>query len=268
VVWYRAVVLACAACGRIGFDPLAGGSDAPSSSDVPPGSPITVVQAAPPAATTTTDSQPTGVTFPNPPRLGDTIVVYAACFAVSASFVQGANASDSAGNCYIPAVSIAPNSPGTCEGGTLSTAIFAAVVTVVAAPLTVYYDPDGDAAQECSVVAVEYAGLSGIGDKSASQMTSATPSPQAFASGTTPTTTAAVELLVSVAAPCAGNPDPITIDELAGFTARGELTTTSGYSTILASDRVVTAVGAYSDSWSVTFAASPAAAYGLIATFR
>jgi hypothetical protein len=262
VVCHRAVVLACVACGRIGFDPVAV-PDAPSSSG-----PITFVQATPPAATMISDSQPTAATFPNPPQLGDTIVVYAACYALATSFVQGANAYDSAGNDYTLAVAIAPSTPGSCESGTLSAAIFAGVVTAVATPFTAYYNPDGDASQECSLVAVEYAGLSGVADQTASQQVGASPSPQTFASGTTPATSADNEVVASLAAPCAGDPDPITIDDLAGFTPRGELLTTAGYATLRASDRIVTAVGAYADSWTVTFVVTPADAYGLIATFR
>jgi hypothetical protein len=262
---YVVVALAaCAACGRVDFDGRAIDAhiaDVGDVGDAPP--PIRFVQASQVGSSDNASSQ--SVVLATAPVVGDLIVLVAWTFS-AASTAANDGFTDGEGNVYHSAIAV---KTGVCAGKDGVLAIYYAIVTAnTGAPLQVSYTPAGDGTQGIDIMAIEYAGLGSAAlDRTASLVTPPGTSPHMFASGTTAALSVDDELVVGAGYSCSGSPDNVMWTDDAGFTTRGQTTSTLTDNPGIVGDKIVDQGGTYSDAWTVTYQADNEVELGVIATF-
>jgi len=259
-------------CGRVDFDALVTPGDGRGidiAADVPASS-ISFIAGTPLVQTDSSGNMP-AATFASPPATGHTLIAYTWSYANSSqtSYPTINAIMDSGGNTWLRLVEVETVVGGCDATGSSAIAIYIALaITAAPDPFTVQVQPLGQAAQEVALYVAEYAGVTTF-DQSTGFKTPGSPSPMTFTSGTTPITTGNNELVVSLASSCSGNPGTVTWTDNSGFTMRAQENTTSSREPGIAADKIVAAVGTYSDSWTVTFPVGPAnPALGAIATLR
>ena len=264
-------MLTVAACGRIGFDGVGAPGDATSARDGSVDGLPAAIGAAQQAPLSSIGSvTTTTITFPDPPSAGNLVVVYAWSWAHDGGTdLQAGNVTDSAGDTYAVAVTIHTTSCTNGVSGEGAGAIFYATAPATAMPLTLTLAPSGAAVTfEIGVTAIEYTGVHTL-DVVASATTPSMASPYMFDTGVTPMTAAPDELLAAVGNNCNGNPNVVTWNDVAGFTVRAMEAGTNVTQPGIATDKLVTARGQYSDAWLFGYSANGGfPAIGAIATFR
>jgi hypothetical protein len=180
-----------------------------------------------------------------------------------------AQTDETAGDPYTLAMNVQTSATGCDSVGSSATAIYiSGAIAATHSPFTVTIQPLGGNPQELALYVAEYTGVTTL-DQSVSLLTPAAASPMTFSSGTTPMTTAADELLISVGTSCAGNPGTVALASTSGFMIRASEDTTNTRQPGAAADKVVSARGMYSADSTATFTAgSQNPAMAVIATLR
>ncbi len=249
-----------AACGRVDFGARAIDAHIAEVADAAP--PIRFVQA---STVGNAEGSSESVMLAAPPQAGDLIVLVVWTFsAASTAAVDGFT--DGEGNVYHGAIAV---KTGTCAGKDGVLAMYYATVAGSAeSAVQVSYTPAGDGNQDIDMIAIEYAGLgSAMLDRTASLVTPQGTSPHMFSSGATPALSVDDELLVGAGFSCSGSPGTVTFVDDAGFTTRGETTSTTNNNPGIVGDKIVDEAGTYSDTWTATYQMDNEVELGVIATF-
>jgi len=261
-----ALALASSACGRFGFGEQGGGA---RDAAIDAARAIEHVQA---TAIMADLSSTEPLVLPAPQAAGDFIVVYAAGWSDGSISWDIPSISDNVGDAYHLAAEVTTTSACGQSTGVAAVAIyFASAITAHAGARTITLAPtETGSTIEITAMAVEYAGLPmGALDRQASHETVSAPSPMTFDTGTTATTTAPTELLAAVGTICSGYPGDVSFADASGFSILAQEGGTNLVSPGVASERLVSATGAYSAAWTATYAGTPSGpAIAAIATFK
>jgi hypothetical protein len=165
---------------------------------------------------------------------------------------------------------IAVGKPTLLSYGICRVHIFSAANLFGDGPVTVTVTPGGTFTPENRVIAVEYSGLDPTSplDRTAQLQTPVSSSPLTFGSGTTASTAYANELLTSVGISCLGLPSTVSWADNSGFATRAEETDSLSYMPGIAADKIVNAIGTFSDTWTVTYSGNNMPMLDVIAIFH
>ena len=244
-------------CGRIDF--AAVGDGAPSQFvDGKVEAPQFVQQ----TATSSISAPATSVAFPGPITAGNTIVIHVSMWGSVTAVPPASSVTDTLGTTFASAVGQV-STPGDCGSESVGGEIFYAHVSATALDTITF--TSGDTVS--GLIAVEYGGLLVLDQVSMKLNGPMGPPMQTFDSGSTPATTEAGEIAISLGIPCAGAGGLVTWGANPGFTTRGVFDD-AAEQPAMAADMPATSIGTYTDTWTITFLANPSVALGLIATFH